>query len=62
MAGGPVTVLFTDLVSSTAMLERVGDEQAQRVLVAVPSQPKEVGLLLQGRAEVPQYAWRTRRS
>jgi len=32
MAGGPVTVLFTDLVSSTAMLERVGDEQAQRVL------------------------------
>src|SRR5262249_2807528 len=32
MAGGPVTVLFTDLVSSTAILERVGDEQAQRVL------------------------------
>src|SRR5262245_38064395 len=31
MAGGPVTVLFTDLVSSTAVLERVGDEQAHRV-------------------------------
>src|SRR5262245_65303944 len=32
MAGGPVTLLFTDLVNSTALLERVGDEQAQRVL------------------------------
>src|SRR5262245_1762615 len=31
MAGGPVTVLFTDLVNSKALLERVGDEQAQRV-------------------------------
>jgi class 3 adenylate cyclase len=31
MAGGPVTVLFTDLVSSTELLQRVGDEQAQRV-------------------------------
>ena len=31
MAGGPVTVLFADLVNSTALLERVGDEQAQRV-------------------------------
>src|SRR5262245_42695146 len=34
MAGGPVTVLFTDLVSSTALLQRVGDEQAQRVFQA----------------------------
>ncbi len=34
MAGGPVTVLFTDLVSSTELLHRVGDEQAQRVLRA----------------------------
>src|SRR5262245_26568775 len=32
MAGGPVTVLFTDLVSSTELLQRLGDEQAQRVL------------------------------
>src|SRR5262245_2430978 len=31
MGGGPVTVLFTDLVSSTELLQRVGDEQAQRV-------------------------------
>src|SRR5262245_64525915 len=31
MAGGPVTLLFTDLVSSTELLQRVGDEQAQRV-------------------------------
>src|SRR5262245_43474403 len=31
MAGGPVTVLFTDPVNSTALLERVGDEQAQGV-------------------------------
>src|SRR5262245_24412602 len=31
MAGGPVTVLFTDLVSSTELLQRMGDEQAQRV-------------------------------
>src|SRR5262245_25079387 len=34
MAGGPVTVLFTDLVSSTELLHRVGDEQALRVLRA----------------------------
>src|SRR5262245_56080719 len=34
MAGGPVTVLFTDLVSSTELLQRVGDEQAQRVFRA----------------------------
>src|SRR5262245_8800347 len=34
MAGGPVTLLFTDLVNSTTLLERVGDEQAQRVLRA----------------------------
>src|SRR5262245_63783913 len=34
MAGGPVTVLFTDLVSSTELLQRVGDEQAQRVVRA----------------------------
>ena len=34
MAGGPVTLLFTDLVNSTQLLERVGDEQAQRVLRA----------------------------
>src|SRR5262245_11253023 len=34
MAGGPVTLLFTDLVNSTALLERVGDEQARRVLRA----------------------------
>src|SRR5262249_11382607 len=34
MAGGPVTVLFTDLVSSTELLQRVGDEQALRVLRA----------------------------
>src|SRR4030095_4482810 len=32
MAGGPVTVLFTDLVGSTELLQRVGDEQAHRVL------------------------------
>src|SRR4030095_11390287 len=32
MAGGPVTVLFTDLVSSTELLQRLGDEQALRVL------------------------------
>src|SRR5262245_49503424 len=34
MAGGPITVLFTDLVSSTELLQRVGDEQALRVLRA----------------------------
>src|SRR5262245_64761080 len=34
MAGGPITVLFTDLVSSTELLQRVGDEQAQRVFQA----------------------------
>src|SRR5262249_46541652 len=32
MAGRPVTFLFTDLVSSTELLQRVGDEAAQRVL------------------------------
>ena len=34
MAVGPVTLLFTDLVDSTELLQRVGDEQAQRVLRA----------------------------
>src|SRR5262245_20521515 len=34
MAGGPITVLFTDLVSSTELLQRLGDEQAQRVFQA----------------------------
>jgi class 3 adenylate cyclase/tetratricopeptide (TPR) repeat protein len=34
MTDGPVTVLFTDLVSSTELLQRVGDEQALRVLRA----------------------------
>src|SRR5215468_4492365 len=32
MAAAPVTLLFTDLVDSTALLQRVGDERAQRVL------------------------------
>src|SRR5262249_38192468 len=32
MTAAPVTLLFTDLVESTALLQRVGDEQAQRVL------------------------------
>src|SRR5262249_40475739 len=32
MATQPVTLLFTDLVNSTALLEGVGDERAQRVL------------------------------
>ena len=32
MTTQPVTLLFTDLVNSTALLERVGDERAQRVL------------------------------
>src|SRR5262245_16376727 len=32
MAAAPVTLLFTDLVESTALLQRVGDERAQRVL------------------------------
>jgi class 3 adenylate cyclase len=34
MATQPVTLLFTDLVNSTALLERVGDERAQQVLRA----------------------------
>jgi len=34
MAAEPVTLLFTDLVNSTEPLQRVGDEQAQRVLRA----------------------------
>jgi class 3 adenylate cyclase/tetratricopeptide (TPR) repeat protein len=34
MPAAPVTLLFTDLVDSTALLQRVGDEQAQRVLHA----------------------------
>jgi class 3 adenylate cyclase len=32
MSGAPVTLLFTDLVESTALLQRLGDERAQRVL------------------------------
>src|SRR5262245_2050182 len=34
MSAVPVTLLFTDLVDSTALLQRVGDERAQRVLRA----------------------------
>src|SRR5215470_2187145 len=34
MAATPVTLLFTDLVDSTALLQRVGDDRAQRVLYA----------------------------
>src|SRR5215470_9457288 len=31
---GPVTLLFTDLVNSTELLQRAGDEQAQRIFQA----------------------------
>jgi class 3 adenylate cyclase len=34
VSAAPVTFLFTDLVGSTALLQRVGDEQGQRVLGA----------------------------
>src|SRR5215471_13403645 len=34
MTATPVTLLFTDLVDSTALLQRVGDDRAQRVLYA----------------------------
>ncbi len=30
----PVTILFTDLVSSTELLQRAGDESAQRIFQA----------------------------
>ena len=32
MTAAPVTLLFTDLVNSTELLQRVGDERAQRIL------------------------------
>src|SRR5512134_3890705 len=31
MSQAPVTLLFTDLVNSTELLQRVGDERAQRI-------------------------------
>lgn len=34
MSAGPVTLLFTDLVNSTELLQRAGDEQAQRIFQA----------------------------
>jgi len=34
MTAAPVTLLFTDLAHSTALLHRVGDERAQRILRA----------------------------
>ena len=34
MTAGPVTLLFTDLVNSTELLARAGDEQAQRIFRA----------------------------
>jgi class 3 adenylate cyclase len=34
MTATPVTLLFTDLVESTALLQRVGDERALRILQA----------------------------
>src|SRR5262249_54148191 len=33
-ATGPVALLFTDLVNSTELLQRVGDERAQRIFQA----------------------------
>ena len=33
-AGGPVALLFTDLVNSTELLQQPGDERAQRSLRA----------------------------
>jgi hypothetical protein len=32
MTAAPVTLLFTDLVESTGLLQRVGDERAHRIL------------------------------
>jgi class 3 adenylate cyclase len=34
MGTAPVTLLFTDLVNSTLLLARAGDEQAQRIFQA----------------------------
>jgi class 3 adenylate cyclase len=34
MSTAPVTLLFTDLVNSTELVARVGDEQAQRIFQA----------------------------
>jgi len=34
MPSAPVTLLFTDLVNSTELLQRAGDEQAQRIFQA----------------------------
>jgi class 3 adenylate cyclase len=34
MTAAPVTLLFTDLVDSTGLLQRVGDERAQCILHA----------------------------
>jgi class 3 adenylate cyclase len=34
MTTAPVTLLFTDLVNSTELLQRAGDEQAQRIFQA----------------------------
>jgi class 3 adenylate cyclase len=34
MTAAPTTLLFTDLLESTALLQRVGDERAQRILHA----------------------------
>ena len=34
MGSSPVTLLFTDLVNSTELLQRAGDEQAQRIFQA----------------------------
>jgi class 3 adenylate cyclase/tetratricopeptide (TPR) repeat protein len=34
MSSAPVTLLFTDLVNSTELLQRAGDEQAQRIFQA----------------------------
>jgi class 3 adenylate cyclase/tetratricopeptide (TPR) repeat protein len=42
MTGAPVTLLFTDLVDSTGLLQRVGDERAQRILYAHRQLMREV--------------------
>jgi hypothetical protein len=43
MTAAPVTLLFTDLVDSTALLQRVGAEGGQRILHAHRHAPRGLG-------------------
>ena len=60
MTAAPVTLLFTDLVDSTALLQRVGAEGGQRILHAHRQLLRDQGKRAEARDLLaPIYGWFT---